>query len=106
MGVEDRPAARVDDDNEIRTWGELDNWLQGRIIHSRAYLDDPETAQAYGHDVQVKHQARFLAYREVRARIAPRVTSERVARVVDEAYRAAGFEHMDPLEQRIMDGDR
>ena len=104
--VENRPATRVDDMDPIESWADLNAWLNARIEHALSYLNDDETAQAYGRDAMVRNQTRVLSFSDVRSRIAPLVERERAAKAIEAAYRAAGFEEMDPLEQRLMDGDR
>lgn len=106
MSVENRPATRVDDMDPIESWADLDAWLAARIEHALGYLNDGETAQAYGRDAMVRNQCRVLLFGDVRSRIAPLVERERTAGAIAAAYRAAGFEDMEPIEQRLMDGDR
>ena len=108
----------------IENFIELDAWLDGRIRHARSYLDDGETAQSIGWDAQVKHRARIAAFTEVREQIAPMVEAERGDAIAsyeeredqrakdslrDESQESdpwARLRGLDPLEQRLMDGDR
>ena len=79
----------------LETWGQLEQWLMGRVQHFDVYLSDGETAQSSGYAGQKRAEGRIGAYREVLERIAPLAAAERAERAETAA--------VESVEQRFKD---
>lgn len=95
-------------DSRPETWTEFNEYLEGSIIHERAYLSDELNYRA---DVQLEHRGALLAYERCHERIAHLVQAEadeRAAEVEADRWKHAGIagEPTTALMDRVRDGDR
>lgn len=91
-----------------QSFAELDAHL-GWLAQNLEFDLEPETAQSIGHTAAARSQAKLALVRDLRHLIAPVVADEQQSVEddrVDAAYKEAGYSVMEPLEQRLMDGDR
>lgn len=90
-----------------QTFAELDAHL-GWLAQALEFDLEPEVAQSIGHTAAARSQAKLALVRDLRHLIAPVVADEQRAVENDrvDAYKEAGYGVMEPLEQRLMDGDR